>query len=272
MGVHLGATLAAELAAQSSVGVPPVSLRPISAWNVDYADRMCILQRFYGSKENPFTLGFKPGIFSDVIRVVIVRRASDEDTIRGNAQVSFDGGLPFKTRFAEGFIKGHGVRALVMDLNSSDLAPMSNAKQLHVQAGKLDANFALFAVPVAMKALDACQKDLLVAWGMDAKVVASIATFATQPKGIASIFTTDDYPSSAIRNDEQGTSGVKFWVTKDGKARDCEVVESSGSKILDQKTCSIIVLRSHFEPARTTSGEPVDSIGYSRIRWELPEG
>lgn len=272
MGIHLGAWFAAALAAQSSIGAPPAALKPISAWNVDYADSLCVLQRFYGSKEEPVTLGFKPGIFSDVVRVVIVRKASEVDTIRGIAQISFDGGVPLKTRFAEGFIKGRGVRALVMDLNSSDLAPLSNATQFRIQAGKLDTSFALFAVPVAMKALDACQKDLLVVWGMDAKVVASIATFATQPKGIASIFTTDDYPSSAIQNEEQGTSGVKFWVTKNGKARDCEVVESSGSKALDQKTCSIIVLRSHFEPARTTGGEPVDSIGYSRIRWELPEG
>lgn len=270
MGFQTLALLASAVALQSHVATPPVPLRPISAWNVDYADRLCILQRFYGSKEEPVTLGFKPGIFSDVIRVVIVRKSSEADTVRGNAQVSFDGGLPFKTRFAEGFIKGRGVRALVMDLNSLDLLPMSSAKQFRVHAGKLDTSFTLFALPVAMKALDACQKDLLVAWGMDAKVVASIATFATQPKGIASIFTTDDYPSSAVRNDEQGTSGVKFWVTKDGKARDCEIVESSGSKVLDQKTCSIIVLRSLFEPARTTSGEAVDSIGYSRIRWELP--
>lgn len=270
MGSGIAFSTAVALAAQAAINTAPASLRPITPWNVDYADRLCILQRFYGTRDAPVTLGFKPGLFSDIIRVIIVTKGSATNTVRGVARVSFDGGAEFDARFAEGFIEGRGVRALVMDVNTSELAPLNRAKQIRVKAGKVDLSFALFAVPVAMKALDACQKDLLVKWGMDAKIVASIASFPTQRNGIASIFSTNDYPMSAVRNGEQGTAGVKFWVSKEGKARDCEVVESSGSKVLDQQSCSIIVQRSHFEPARTAAGEPVESIAYQRIRWELP--
>ena len=122
-----------------------------------------------------------------------------------------------------------------------------------------------------MKALDACEQDLLVTWGMDPKVVASLASYPTQRGGIASLFSADDYPREAIANNEQGTASVRIKVSKEGKASDCQIIESSGSETIDKQTCNIIVNRARFQPARTNSGEAVDSIALQRIRWELPE-
>jgi len=61
-----------------------------------------------------------------------------------------------------------------------------------------------------------------------------------------------------------------FWVDKQGRPRDCNAVQSSGSKILDNRTCAVIVKRGRFDPARTASGEPIESIGFLRIRWVIP--
>jgi TonB family protein len=274
MGSSIAFAVASAALAIQSAAIPPVPapLKPSSPWNVEYADNMCLLQRYFGGKEQPVTLGFKPGLFSEHMRVVLVRHASETRIVRGEAQISFDGSPPIKAPFAEGFIKDKGVRAMAIDFKEPDLAPLNNAKQIRIQAGKLDIALAPNAVSAAMKALEACEKDLLVTWGMDPAAVASIASFPKVRGGIVGVFSYNDYPMAAIRNEEQGTAGVRFWVGKDGKARDCEVVESSGSALLDDQTCSIIVQRGRFEPARTSSGEPVVSIGFQRIRWEIPNG
>jgi protein TonB len=75
---------------------------------------------------------------------------------------------------------------------------------------------------------------------------------------------------AAIASNQQGSSGVRFWVSKEGKVSDCRVIESSGSNLLDAQTCAIISKRGLFDPARTKTGEPVASIGFQRVRWVLP--
>jgi TonB family protein len=155
-------------------------------------------------------------------------------------------------------------------VTSADLALLPAARQIRIKAGGYDYRLAPDRLPAAMAALRECEKDLLATWGMDPAAIAVIATFPHRPGGLASMFNSDDYPGSAIRKEEQGTSAVRFWVGTDGQARDCQIVESSGSAALDAKTCEVIAKRGKFEPARTAAGTAVDCIAYMRIRWVLP--
>jgi TonB family protein len=264
------AAASAAFIVQSATPSSPAPLKPAGPWNVEYAERMCILSREFGEGESKMLLVFRPAMFNDQLRVLVVKLASTGTRDSGTARLSMDEGVPIEGRFVEGFNKVEGIRAIAIDVKESSLEPLKSAKQLRIQAGKLEAAIAPTAVAAAMKALETCQKDLLVSWGMDAKVVESIATFPTLRGGLVSLFTTNDYPWSSIRDKEQGTSGVRFWVSKEGKIRDCQVVEPSGSMTLDKQTCEIISRRGRFQPARTSSGEPVESIGFQRVRWELP--
>lgn len=263
------AAASAALAIQSAAS-PSASLKPSGPWNVEYADSMCLLQRTFGSGEQSVILGFRPGMFSEHMRVVVVRKSAEKRIVRGEAQLSFDGGTPLKVPYLEHFIPSRGVRVIIIDLQDSDLAPLHKAKLFWIQVGKQGLTLIPTAFPAAMKALEACEKDLLVTWGMDPATVVSITEFPKTRGGIVGFFSTNDYPSAAIRNKEQGTAGVRFWVSTQGTVRDCKVVESSGSAILDSQTCAIIANRGRFEPARTASGEAVESIGFQRVRWELP--
>ena len=122
-----------------------------------------------------------------------------------------------------------------------------------------------------MKAMTVCEKDLLVSWGMDVKLIDSLKTLPVQQGGVSSLFSTDDYPASAVRNEEQGTSGVRVWVSKEGKVSDCQVVEKSGIDALDRQTCHIILSRAKFAPATTKAGDAIASPSFHRIRWVLPD-
>jgi protein TonB len=87
---------------------------------------------------------------------------------------------------------------------------------------------------------------------------------------LVALFSTDDYPQSAIRNEEQGTTAVKLTIGPDGRVSDCSITSSSGSSSLDNATCSILRRRARFTPAKDQAGNPISDTYSQRIRWELP--
>lgn len=82
--------------------------------------------------------------------------------------------------------------------------------------------------------------------------------------------TTADYPSSAIRAEEQGVVGISIQIDGDGRVTSCTVTRSSGSSALDDVTCRLYQRRARFEPARDAGGNAIASTYVDRIRWELP--
>ena len=95
---------------------------------------------------------------------------------------------------------------------------------------------------------------------------------AARAKGnLVSLFSTDDYPQSAIRNEEQGTTAVRLTIGTDGRVADCQITASSGSNALDAATCSVIKRRARYSPAKDQAGNAVTGSDSTRIRWELPD-
>ena len=88
---------------------------------------------------------------------------------------------------------------------------------------------------------------------------------------LASYVSDDDYPSSAVRNEEQGTTRFRLGVGPNGRVTECSVVGSSGSSALDSATCRLMKQRAKFTPARNSAGEPTSDSITSSIRWVLPE-
>ena len=268
MGLNIAfAAASAALSIQSVAASQPAPLKPAGPWYVDYADSMCILAREFGEGEAKITLGVKPGLFGEQIRIVLARQGKDSSPSFGQADLAFDGKQAIKAPFIDQYNQRQRQRVVLIDMTRSDLAPLASAGNFWVRAGKQDYYLAPTKVAAALKALEACERDLLASWGMDPAIVASIATF---PKGrVEAMFSTDDYPVSALKTNQQGEAGARFWVTKDGSIRDCKIVESSGSAALDARTCDIITRRGRLEPALTKGGEIVECLSFVRIRWEI---
>ncbi len=95
---------------------------------------------------------------------------------------------------------------------------------------------------------------------------------AARAKGnLPALFSTEDYPQSAIRNEESGTTGVRLTIGTDGRVSGCDVTQSSGSSALDSTTCNILRRRARFTPAKDQAGNPISDTTTTRIRWELPD-
>jgi protein TonB len=79
----------------------------------------------------------------------------------------------------------------------------------------------------------------------------------------------ENYPSRALREEIEGTVGVRVTVTPDGRAAGCQVTSSSGSPILDQAACAGMERYARFDPALDRSGNPTTGSYSTRITYRL---
>ncbi len=81
---------------------------------------------------------------------------------------------------------------------------------------------------------------------------------------------TDDYPPSALRGEEEGTSAIAWDINAQGRVENCRVTASSGSAALDRAACSAITRRGRYSPALDQSGNPIKSSSSRRVTWKMP--
>ena len=81
----------------------------------------------------------------------------------------------------------------------------------------------------------------------------------------------NDYPSRALREEQEGTTRFRVSIGTDGRVTGCEVTGSSGSSELDSATCSLISRRARFNPATDGEGQPIPSGWSSQVKWVIPK-
>ena len=96
-----------------------------------------------------------------------------------------------------------------------------------------------------------------------------VAQRASQSASNRASITNEDYPSSSIRNEEQGTSVATFTVAVTGRVVACNA--SGASPTLDAETCRLIIRRFKFKPALDSNGQPIEETRSDRIKWVLPK-
>lgn len=103
---------------------------------------------------------------------------------------------------------------------------------------------------------------------------ATVPVLARGPvaRGSKSAWMADaEYPSAALRAEEQGAVTVKLAIDERGEVSACEVVRSSGSRALDTETCRTVKRRARYTPAVGTDGRAMASVDQHTVRWALPE-
>src|SRR6185312_1055615 len=103
--------------------------------------------------------------------------------------------------------------------------------------------------------------------------IAFVAAAVTDPPKATAIdpaswFSADDYPAEAQRKGIEGRSGFEVDVDTQGKPTACRITHSSGSPILDQTTCDVVLKRAQFEPAMS-HGHAVAGRYSQTATWKL---
>jgi len=95
----------------------------------------------------------------------------------------------------------------------------------------------------------------------------------SQPRSVSGnlqgLIRDDDYPESAIQNEEQGSVTVSLSVGPNGRVSGCTVASSSGSRSLDSTTCRVLSSRARFTPAQDSNGTATSATVRQVIKWVL---
>lgn len=83
--------------------------------------------------------------------------------------------------------------------------------------------------------------------------------------------TTNDYPTSDLRGEHQGTTGYRLLIDASGAVSDCAVTSSSGWPGLDKATCEKVKRRARFEPASDETGARTAGSYSGSVTWRIPE-
>lgn len=83
------------------------------------------------------------------------------------------------------------------------------------------------------------------------------------------VITPNDYPTEALRRDEQGNVEFVVDVGTDGLVKKCTISKSSKSRILDAETCKLMHKRLRFKPGHDAQGNPVEDRFGGKVRWIL---
>jgi protein TonB len=91
------------------------------------------------------------------------------------------------------------------------------------------------------------------------------------PRRIGGRLRDSDYPLEAGEQGVGGTVGVRFVVDIRGRVPSCRVTRSSGSPLLDETTCRLIMQRYRYRPAQDAQGRPFTSVIVQNESWIVRE-
>jgi TonB family protein len=77
------------------------------------------------------------------------------------------------------------------------------------------------------------------------------------------------YPKESLDNGEQGTVFYHVKIGSRGRPTDCEVTQSSGYDRLDLATCTMLMDRAVFTPARDHRGRATRSTYDGKVVWRI---
>ena len=243
-------------------------MQPSGKWNVDFGDAHCAATRTYGPPDSPVTLAFKSAPIGDVMQVTVVRSSRRAEMNQYAGTLTVDRSSPVAISFLGHAAEDGKLRVTSAKLTPDNFALVRNASVLRLRApGEIDTTFALSTISKVADTLDRCAANLRQAWHVG-EYAAKLrqAPVALQP--LQKLFSSEDYPRVALRNDGTGVVEAMLLVNDAGRIASCAVTETSGHASLDAQTCIILARRGRFAPAIGADGKPANSSTRARIRWK----
>jgi len=247
---------------------PPLSM-PTERWVVAGENNRCVASRNFGSGDAPVIFAMHVVPLRGDRRVVIVQPGNGSETgyFTYGIQTSLtDGPRPaFATRVVS---KKDQKEIISFRLDLEQIGAIEKSGELWLFGETVNRRFRLSGVKDALTVLKECESQLVASFGMSVEEQKRMATGPTTIKPEQSYFKASDYPLSAIQKSDGGRTTVGIEVGLDGMPNRCFVVESSGTDVLDTKTC-FGAKRFRFHPALDHQGKPMRSLYFYTVQWQM---
>ncbi len=83
--------------------------------------------------------------------------------------------------------------------------------------------------------------------------------------------TNEDYPPSALRANQEGTTRYRLTIDNTGRVTDCQVTASSGVSTLDSAVCSLLRRRARFNTGKDSAGNATGGFFQGSFKWVVPK-
>jgi len=265
-----GATALPNLAlAQRSAPV----LEPSTNWNLEYANRSCVLSRDFGTGDALIRYEITQSFGFRNFDVLLVGPGLPK--LGKRPSLSVESGSPAtlqKVRSAFASTQGSNIKGLRFYDGAKIALQPSKDEQFFVvkQKGRDIIKLRVGPTGRLVAATQKCVDDLMGEFGVDMTAFRSLAK-PPEVKGNSDTWVSVlDYPEKALRDGEEGRVNILLEVDAAGKPGDCTVIETSGNELLDEKACATLKRRARFEPALDDQGQSTASIWTSVVDWSIP--
>ncbi len=238
----------------SAVQANAAPLPPTGKWVVDYAPAYCVLSR-HGTGSEP-GIAFRTRPFADEHDLLIYFARTGEKYVSARGLIYLGGEAGVEHGMALMEPKGAPYRYLDTQISAGELTRAAAAPSMRIAIKeKLDVTIPLPQIQKALAALRVCENDLARRWQAEVGWVKPPVPL----RRFDGLVRSRDYPSVAFTRNQTGRVRTLLKIDANGTVADCKVIESSGSPLLDKRTCDIFLKRIEFRPALNANGKPVAS-------------
>ena len=182
----------------------PDPKQPTGKWTVEFADKLCVLSRNYGTDANPLLLAFNQAPMEDRLEVIVVRRSDSLKSDGGQAKVLF-GDKEVSAPYGASSVASNSLRRIRIQLEGELYESAIAAKLIAIDVpSEVRETFSVPGFAEGLRVLRDCTIDLGVDWGFSVEEQKRIAGPARGVRRLEGIFSHADYPASAVRDSASG--------------------------------------------------------------------
>jgi Gram-negative bacterial TonB protein C-terminal len=271
---------------------PPLQLKPVSPWAVDYAEDHCRLARQFGAGDELtyiFLDRYQPG---QTFNLTLAGKSLRTNTDEAEAAVTFG---PSEQEQMLNFRMGTiGEMPALIFTGRTEIARPSDAelksgKEVwdqflrtrderhkavqHLEFGKPLRRTIILetgAMKAPLAALDKCMDNLLTYWGVNVDQHKSLTRWVTPQSDPRNWLNSDDYPSEMLRVGQPALVKFRLSVGADGVPTACHIQATTRPKEFDDAVCKSVMRRARLDPALDADGKPLASFYNNSVYFAIP--
>ena len=265
--------------------VEPLSLARQGAWQVNYDDDSCHLLGAFGLGNDQIIFRltrYQPG---DEFTLTLYGEPLKTSAAYSPIKLAFGDGAPLQAK--ESMNGKNGTAAMiivpeifdVLDRKPSkakpELPPVTAEQEATVKRltfqfeGRKPLRLELGSMAAPLKAVRACNADLVKFWGLDPDVQAKLKRRPTPTISPGRWLRSEDYPKALWEKGQIGLVRFRLEVDAAGAVSGCHIQLKMKSTDFDKLSCDLITKRAKFVPALDATGAPVKSYYVNAVRWIL---
>lgn len=275
----------------------PLTLKPSSAWHVDYAKDRCRIARVFADGNEKTFLFFDRYGPGEYFRLTVAGNPVQTSREKGDVAVQFG---PSEKAQQLHFFNGtlDKMPALVFTSGARvappsdqeiaaiaqrapgdewiDLAPVSDARLKAISnisiGAPLRRTLVLETGPMraAFRASDKCIDDLMTTWGIDVEKHKTMLRMPIPQQTPARWIVSSDYPMKMLTSGQPAVVEFRLSIGTNGVPTACHIQSTTRPKEFDDAVCKSVMRRARFDPALDATGTAIASYYRSTVRFQIP--